>query len=96
MTTVPELQDDVDDWIEGHGGYWSTLSMMTRFVEETGEMATAINTRHGDKPGDDTRAELVAEVGDVFFTLICLANKLEIDLEEAVSDVMETYDEDQD
>lgn len=92
MTTLPELQDEVDSWIETHGGYWSTMSMLARFIEETGEMATDLNVRHGEKPGDVSREELVHEVGDVMFTLICLSNELDIDLEAAVTDVMEKYD----
>lgn len=70
--------------------------MMTRLIEETGELATVINTRHGDKPGNDSRADLRLEFGDVLFTLICLANTLDIDMEAVLTETMKKYDRSED
>ena len=54
------------------------------FVEEVGELATAINTTE-KTPGDAAaRANLAEEMADVVAWLCTLANILDVDLEEAI------------
>lgn len=54
-------------------------------IEEMGEVAKAMRPLHGIKVANDsTVAELSHELADVQLLLLSLANKLEIDLTEAV------------
>jgi NTP pyrophosphatase (non-canonical NTP hydrolase) len=61
-------------------------------VEEIGELSREINHRYSDKK---KRGEEVAyvneEMGDVLFTLICLANQLEVDLENQLDETLRKW-----
>lgn len=79
---LSEIQKKVDLQIMSYGGYWRPLSMMLRLVEETGELARAINIKHGDKKSksiSDGR-EIQTELVDVFYTSVALSNFYKIDL----------------
>ena len=97
-TTLRDAQNAVHQWIsQWEEGYFSPLSNLARLTEELGELARAINHAHGDKPPKtgDTNAEtdpIAEEIGDLLFVLIALANSLEIDLSEALRDVLQKYD----
>lgn len=92
--TTKEIQKAVDKWImEEAGGYWQPSSIMMRMMEEMGELATEINNRYGDRPKKPTEqdGDIGEELADVLFTIICLANSLDIDLEESFLQIMEKY-----
>lgn len=92
--TMEQMQSEVDSYIsQFKEGYFSPLSMMARLTEETGELAREINHYYGDKPKKDSEEEksLEQELGDMLFVLICLANSLNIDMEEAFGLVMEKF-----
>ena len=92
--TMKDLQKDVDDYIgQFKEGYFSPLAMMARITEEVGELAREINHTYGEKPKKTTEEEkkIEEEIGDVLFVLICLANSLNIDLEEAHDMVMNKF-----
>lgn len=80
---ISEAQKQVDEFIKSYGGYWTPLSMMARITEEVGELARAMNIKHGQKKskfeGDGRNLE--QELADVFFTTIAMANNEGIDLE---------------
>ena len=85
----------VDDWIsQWEEGYWSPLSNLARLTEEVGELARALNHLHGEKKpkSDEETGQLAEELGDILFVLIALANQLDVDLDEALTDVLEKYD----
>lgn len=69
------------------------MSNLCRLVEEVGELSRELNHQFGGKLKkkselhDRTREEL----GDIFFTLLVLANQLEIDLGEALGEVLSKY-----
>lgn len=93
--TLKEVQKIVDGWInQFKEGYWSPLSQLARLVEELGELARVMNHLYGDKTKKLTekKQQLREEMGDVFFTLICLANAQGIDLEEALDEIMRKLD----
>jgi NTP pyrophosphatase (non-canonical NTP hydrolase) len=93
--TLKQAQKEVDDWInQFEEGYWQPLSQLARLVEETGELARVMNHLYGDKPKKlaEKKQELKEEIGDIFFTLICLANAQRVDLEEALNEVMRKLD----
>ncbi|WP_338379212.1 nucleotide pyrophosphohydrolase, partial [Enterococcus faecium] len=84
--SVKDLQKEVDTYIgQFKEGYFSPLAMMARLTEELGELAREVNHYYGEKPKKSTENEkaIEEEVGDMLFVLICLANSLNIDLQEA-------------
>ena len=64
--------------------------MTARLTEELGELAREINHYYGEKPKKTSEDEktIEEEIGDLLFVLICFANSLHIDLEEAHDRVM--------
>ncbi|WP_059170943.1 nucleotide pyrophosphohydrolase [Bacillus sp. FJAT-27445] len=92
--TVSQLQKEVDEHIgQFKEGYFSPLAMTARLTEELGELAREINHYYGEKPKKKTEKEKTVEeeIGDVLFVLICLANSLNIDLQQAHDMVMEKF-----
>lgn len=91
---ISEAQDVVDQYIsQFKEGYFSPLAMMARLTEEMGELAREINHFYGEKPKKDTEEEktIEQEIGDIFFVLICLANSLNVSLEDALALVMDKF-----
>lgn len=92
--TMKEIQQEVDRYIsQFKEGYFSPLSLMARLAEEVGELAREVNHRYGEKPKKPEEAEqnMSTEMGDILFVLVCFANSLNIDLEEAFTDVMHKF-----
>jgi NTP pyrophosphatase (non-canonical NTP hydrolase) len=71
----------VHNQVMSYGGYWRPLSMMLRLVEETGELARAINIKYGDKKSKNANdgKTINLEFADVFYTTLALANRYELD-----------------
>lgn len=93
--TLQEMQRAVHAWIsQWDEGYFSPLSNLARLTEEVGELARAINHLHGDKPPkeSDDADDLAGELGDILFVVVCLANQLDIDLDDSFRAVMSKYD----
>ena len=64
---------------------------MTRLTEETGELAREVNHRFGPKkkkPSEDVQ-DVGDEMADIIFTLCCLANSLDINLDESFARTMD-------
>jgi NTP pyrophosphatase (non-canonical NTP hydrolase) len=97
MRTLAEIQADIEHLIkeEWHSHYWSPLSSLARLTEEVGELAREINHSYGEKPkkASEGPGNIAAEMADILFILASLANSLDIDLDEAFSQVMGKYRE---
>ena len=92
--TMKELQKEVDTYIsQFKEGYFSPLAMTARLTEELGELAREINHHYGEKPKKNSEDEkaIEEEMGDVLFVLICMANSLHIDLQDAHDRVMHKF-----
>lgn len=92
--TIQDLQKEVDTYIsQFKEGYFSPLAMLARLTEELGELAREINHYYGEKPKKVTEKQrtIEEEAGDLLFVLICLANSLNIDLQEAHDMVMKKF-----
>jgi len=87
------IQEKVDEWINNHGGYWPPLSMLASVMEEVGEISRELNHLEGFKPKKPTEKveDLGYELGDLFFSVICLANYYEINLSEVIEVVLKKY-----
>ncbi|HBC93187.1 MAG TPA: nucleotide pyrophosphohydrolase [Pelotomaculum sp.] len=91
---IKDMQAEVDNWIsQFEEGYWSPLSMMACLTEEVGELAREINHQYGEKPKkqDEPIGDLALEIADILFILLCYANSLNINLEDAFKRVMAKY-----
>lgn len=91
---MKNIQKQVDEWINQYKiGYFKPFEILARLVEETGELAREINHLFGPKkkkPSEETQ-ELGDEMADIIFTLACLANSLNIDLDNHFKRVMDKY-----
>ena len=90
--SLKKIQEDVDQWAKRfEPPYWQPLEIMARLTEETGELAREVNHRWGPKKKKSTeeKKELEDEVGDIIFTLCCLANSQGIDLDKSWERVMD-------
>ncbi len=88
---LAKIQKEVDRWIGKHKiGYFTPHQILARLVEEVGELAREINHRFGPKKKKPTESEndLGEEMGDIIFTVSCLANSLGINLDKSFKKVM--------
>ncbi|MEM2988507.1 MAG: nucleotide pyrophosphohydrolase [Candidatus Bathyarchaeia archaeon] len=89
-------QKIVDEWMaQFEEGYWPPLSMLAALIEEVGELAREMNAREGMKRKKRTEpeADIGLEMADILFSLICLANHYDVNLENKFKEVMEKYSE---
>lgn len=92
--TIQEAQKQVDNYIsQFKAGYWPPLSNLARLIEEIGELSRELNHRHGSKikKTEERHSNISDELGDILFTLICIANSENIDLEESLNKVIDKY-----
>jgi NTP pyrophosphatase (non-canonical NTP hydrolase) len=92
--TMKQMQQEVDEYIsQFKEGYFSPLAMLARLTEELGELAREVNHYYGEKPKKQSEKEktVAEELGDLLFVLICFANSLNIDLEQAHDMVMNKF-----
>jgi NTP pyrophosphatase (non-canonical NTP hydrolase) len=92
--TLQDLQKQVDDYIsQFKEGYFSPLAMLARMSEEVGELAREVNHRFGEKPkkSDEAENSIDNELGDILFIVICFANSLNIDLNQAFQHIMHKF-----
>ncbi|MCK4730252.1 MAG: nucleotide pyrophosphohydrolase [Candidatus Aenigmarchaeota archaeon] len=88
---LKEVQDEVDKWISQYKiEYWKPHEILARLTEETGELAREINHIYGPKKkkSSEETKELSDEIADIIFTLSCLANSLNLNLDESFQRVM--------
>ena len=92
--TLKQVQKEVDKWAQQWKvPYWQPLEMLARLTEETGELAREFNHRFGPKKKKPTEEvkEIGDELADIIFTVACMANKFEIDLDKAFAKAMDKY-----
>src|SRR5690606_8593498 len=87
---INEYQSRVDAWIKEVGvRYFDECTNGLILMEEVGELARLIARIYGEqsfKEKMDEQKKLKNEVADVLFVLTCLANQMNIDLEEAIEE----------
>ena len=93
---MKQIQKEVDQWIQNYGvRYFNEMTTFTILTEEVGEMARYISRIYGEQsfknPEDEITAKnnLKDEMADVLFVLCCLANQMNIDLEDAMKENMQ-------
>ena len=90
------VQREVDEWIsQFEEGYFAPLPMLARVTEEVGELARVLMHHYGGKKpkaGEDP-GDVGGEIADTIFVLVCLANSLDIDLDEKFGAMMQKFRE---
>jgi NTP pyrophosphatase (non-canonical NTP hydrolase) len=84
--TFSQVQNEVDEWANQFTEpYFPPLSRMACMTEEVGEVARVINRMYGSKKqkDDESIKNLEEELGDLLFTLVCMANAEGINLTQA-------------
>lgn len=87
-----DIQETVAKFVASHGLESSVQARLLDLASEVGELAKEYLS--GSRYGRDAfRAspEWPAEVGDVLFSIVCVANGSGVDLESALGDAMEKY-----
>lgn len=82
--SLKKIQKDVDDWMSQYmEGYWKPHEVLARLMEEAGELAREVNHKFGPKKKklEEKDNEIGDEMADIIFTLSCLANSQNIDLD---------------
>lgn len=89
--SIKQFQADTDKWIKSYGvRYFNELTNMAMLTEEVGELARLVARTYGEqsfkKPLSETekKAAIADEMADIIFVVSCLANQMDIDLEEAI------------
>ena len=89
---MKQFQEEVDEWTSQFDPqYWPPHEVMTRLMEETGELAREVNHLFGSKKkktGEENR-QLGDEIADIIFTLSCLANSQGINLEDHMQRIID-------
>ncbi|RXK19266.1 nucleotide pyrophosphohydrolase [Macrococcus sp. DPC7161] len=94
MKTLSGIQKEVDDYIQQFKvGYFSPMENMVRLSEEVGELAREINHVYGPKQKklSEKKGDIGMEIADNLFVLVCLANEMDIDLEEQFELMMHKF-----
>jgi Predicted pyrophosphatase len=84
--TLNEIQNEIDTWANQFTKpYFEPLSRMAALTEEVGEVARVLNLMYGDKKRKDGELlkDLEEEIGDLLFSMVCMANAEKINLTEA-------------
>lgn len=92
--TLPELQEDIDLYINGfEEGYFPPIELLARLTEELGELSREVQHVYGvkKKKSEEAVRSLEEETGDLLFVLVCFANSQGISLEKALTSVLEKY-----
>ncbi|MHA1301551.1 MAG: nucleotide pyrophosphohydrolase [Candidatus Helarchaeota archaeon] len=97
--TFKIAQKKVDKFINSfEEGYWPPFSMLASIMEEVGELSREINAYEGYKPKkiENSTGNILKnigiELGDITFSLICLANYFKIDLGENFEKALKKYE----
>lgn len=90
-----DIQKRVDAYIgQFQEGYFAPMTLVVRLTEELGELAREVNHAYGEKPkkADEPEGSIALELGDIIFNVACLANRLQINLDESFAGVMHKFE----
>lgn len=85
--TLDAYQKMVHTWIITHGVcYFKELTNMVLLMEEVGELARLMARTYGEQSfrKKDKSKKISDELADVFFVLTCLANQMNIRMEDVL------------
>jgi len=87
---ISDYQAEVDRWIKDFGvRYFDEKTNMILLMEEVGELGRLVARKFGEQSfkgvqptEDEIKSKLGDEMADILFVLTCLANQMDINLEE--------------
>ena len=87
-------QQAVADFVQRHGLETDVEHRLLDLVSEVGELAKEVlkSTQYGRAHGALTPNWQV-ELGDVLFSLLCLGNATEVDMDSALHEALEKYEQ---
>ena len=89
---MKELQNQVDRFIQHHGLQSTAECFALDMVSEMGEVAKEIlRASNYGRGSSEFRSEVASELGDLLYSLIALANHLEVDLESQLHEALNKY-----
>jgi len=71
-----------------YGHEWSNEELMLGFVKDVGDLAALVQAKEGARHGQDLDARLAHELSDCLWSLIVLAERYGIELEQAFVETM--------
>ncbi|HJU36088.1 MAG TPA: hypothetical protein VJ716_01560 [Gaiellaceae bacterium] len=74
---------------ERFGREWTGEELMLGFVKDVGDLSSLVQAKEGVREVEDLEAALAHELADCFWSLIVLADRYGVDLEEAFVATME-------
>lgn len=91
--SLSDIQKAINQFNESKGITSSVDVRIIDLVSEVGELSKEVlkGTDYGSKAFSKTE-EWESEIGDVLFSLICIANETNTDLEEALNYVLNKYE----
>lgn len=84
---MKKFQKEIDKFAQRFNPpYWTPHEILARLIEEVGELARELNFVYGPKKKkkNEKDKKIEDELGDIIFTIVCLANSLNIDLDETL------------
>ena len=87
-----EAQQMINDWFKDIGvTHFSPLTNLGQLTEEVGEVARIMIREYGDQSfkESDLDRDLGAELADVLFSVLCIAEQTNVDLTESFLKKME-------
>jgi len=90
---MKEIQERIKQFCKDNDMETSAENRVLDTMSELGEVAKEIlkGSNYGKKSAEATE-DLKSELGDVLYSLITIANSFDIDLEEALIQVLEKYE----
>lgn len=87
---ISKAQKIIDEWIKKYGvRYFNELTNTVILSEEVGELSRLIARKYGEQSfkeeisDEEIKAKISDEMADIVFVIMCLANQMDIDLEDA-------------
>ncbi|HSX43745.1 MAG TPA: MazG nucleotide pyrophosphohydrolase domain-containing protein [Candidatus Saccharimonadales bacterium] len=87
---VRELYDQLN--LKNHGIKWNEERLMAGFVGDVGDLSKIIMGKAGVRVIDDVDAKLVHELSDCLWSLLVLADRYGIEMEEAFTRSMDALE----
>ncbi|MCK4280361.1 MAG: nucleotide pyrophosphohydrolase [Candidatus Thorarchaeota archaeon] len=89
---MKELQNQVERFIQQHELQTTAEHFALDIVSEMGELAKEIlRASNYGRESPEFRSEMASELGDLLYSLIALANHLEVDLESELHETLNKY-----
>ena len=88
-----EVREKYHQLEEQNGKVWGKEQIMEGFVKDVGDLMKLVMAKEGWREVEDVDQKMQHELADCLWSVIILADKYQIDLEEAFNKTMDRLDE---